>query len=280
MFTINNYTEDDVKLMHEWKIHALTMVVTKEIGEEKKTPHLQGFIGFKGHKRAAAVKKMHPTAHWELARAKDASMYPLKKDSEVIININNKQQGKRSDIHNLIEAVEKGATMEDLWQDHKAAMIKYHKGVEEGMKQWKKRKVEIKFKLEDFCEPPLDLKMPTVLHGTPGIGKTQFALAHFKNPLVVSHMDDLLFFTSEHDGIIFDDMDFKHLPRSTRINLVDNELDRSIHVRYKVARIPAFTKKIFTTNNYGGNIFKPDDNPADEAIDRRITVKEVIKLFG
>lgn len=114
--------------------------------------------------------------------------------------------------------------------------------------------------------PMLEDINSVVLLGPSNIGKTQFAKAHFDNALFVNHMDRLKDFDETvHDGIIFDDMDFLHMPRTTQIHLTDWDEDRDIHVRYGVARIPAGTKKIFTCNSMCLN-------DCDDAIARRIKI--------
>lgn len=67
--------------------------------------------------------------------------------------------------------------------------------------------------------------------------------------LVVSHMDQLSEYSPDkHAGILFDDMDFKHMPRSAQIHIADYDQDRAIHVRYTCAVIPAGTLKVCTSN--------------------------------
>lgn len=117
--------------------------------------------------------------------------------------------------------------------------------------------------------PMLENINSVVLIGRSNIGKTQFAKAHFMNPLFVSHMDKLREFDAAvHDGIIFDDMDFKHLPRTAQIHLTDWDEDRDIHARYGCAKIPANTRKIFTCNTMCVDHY-------DEAIARRIKIVEL-----
>jgi len=108
-----------------------------------------------------------------------------------------------------------------------------------------------------------------LIWGKAGTGKSTLAKMLLPTALFISHPDKLKDFDATmHGGIIFDDMSFKHWPRTTQIHLVDIENDRQIHIRYKVAEIPAGTKKIITTNEFPENILFYND----EAIKRRITV--------
>ena len=106
------------------------------------------------------------------------------------------------------------------------------------------------------------------IHGPTGTGKTQWALHQFKNPLLVSHLDTLRKLTGEHDGIVFDDMSFAHMPRESVIHLLDWDERREIHCRYSCAIIPAHTRKIFTSNKDFAEVFPYDESGA---IRRRIT---------
>lgn len=105
--------------------------------------------------------------------------------------------------------------------------------------------------LEQFTYQSLD-RSPLVLVGYSGCGKTSWAMKNAPKPaLFVSHMDQLKHFDPQyHKAIIFDDMDFKHLPRESQIHLLDQTAPRAIHRRYGVTTIPPGTKKIFTANAY------------------------------
>ena len=85
--------------------------------------------------------------------------------------------------------------------------------------------------LSDFNRPALELDLPVVLTGPSNIGKTQYAMAHFENPLVVKQRDDLKNISPSIDGIIFDDMDFTEWSEEHIISLLDIDLTRSLPAR-------------------------------------------------
>lgn len=101
------------------------------------------------------------------------------------------------------------------------------------------------------------------IRGPTNCGKTQWAIHQFVNPLVVRHIDRLGEFDPDiHDGIVFDDMSFGHIPREAAIYLVDWDEDSDIHVRYKTALIPRHTRKIFTSNKTFEENFPHDEHGA------------------
>lgn len=108
--------------------------------------------------------------------------------------------------------------------------------------------------------------------GPTGCGKTSWATRVAPKPaLWVRHMDDLRRFRDgHHASIIFDDMDFGHLPRVAQIHILDWYMPSSIHVRYGTVTIPAKTPKIFT-----GNSRMFSDDPA---INRRIRIFNIVSL--
>lgn len=101
--------------------------------------------------------------------------------------------------------------------------------------------------------------------GGTGIGKTEFAIAHFERPLIVSEFDNIRDYNDRlYDGIIFDDMSFTQLSRESTLHLLDWNHPRQIRCRNFNAKIPPRTKKIFTSNFLPVDIFRPGalDDPA------------------
>jgi len=265
--------------MHDWKkiVDANPDVigyvgVGEEICKTTGRKHQQGFLQLRKKKRMTGIKKFlcDDTIHLEVMRGS------LKQNATYCGKEGNFQeigewlgQGRRTDLQNACNALKEGATIKTLWKEHTETMVKYEKGMIRAKQVLFPVVEEVKFNIEQFEWPKLELSKSTIIWGEAGIGKTEFALSHFKSPLMVSHLDTLKEFDEEeHDGIVFDDMSFIHLPRESQIHLVDNDKTRAIHLRYINATIPAHTKKIFTTNVEDGAIL----NTWDAAIMRRINL--------
>lgn len=69
-----------------------------------------------------------------------------------------------------------------------------------------------------------------------------------------------------HEGIIFDDMEWRDKSREEQIAISDFEYPRSIKILYRTVRIPRNTPKIFCCN-FPNEVF----NLGDGAIRRRLT---------
>lgn len=269
LYTLNNWTDVEFCSVKNWECNY--HVVGCEVGE-KGTPHLQGCITFSKPCRIKSLKKLNERIHWEAVNNIDMARNYCTKGKDVFIR-DNRKQGERSDLILLANKLSSGITVTEVAKEFPSDFIRYHRGIERFAELVQYRFESANYTLEECCKyvelSPLE-NYTNVIIGKPNCGKTQFALAHFIRPLFVSHMDDLLEFKPEvHTGIVFDDMDFRHMPRTAQIHLTDYENSRSIHCRYRCCKIPRHTCKIFTCNVY------PFDE--DEAIGRRVTVTEVTK---
>lgn len=267
-------------------------------GQPEKTKegkkHYQIYVQFKQPQRATAIIKMFQPGQWNNKPADDNQKECIKYVSKEDTRIGDfqefglkKEERKSTELKIIKEKIQAGVSMKTLCEDHWDTMVRYYKGI-----VWAKTKLEScdsrpKFKLEQFptWKPITDWSKTHILYGASQIGKTEFALAHFKNPLLVSHIDQLKNLEKRHDGIVFDDMDFMGSndtpPKgkwslSSQIHMVDQNHLRAINVKHTVAIIPAHTKKIFTTNKTHGYIF--DLNI--DAISNRTTATFLRKFRG
>lgn len=287
-FTVNNPSteeEEELEKLKENLIYGITFIIVgREKGSEKETPHWQGYVEFsltlslRDLKEIAFLKR----AHLEKARGSGIqNVNYCSKENSVILSLGEMavrtRQGKRSDLEEALDALKNGATLKQLWEEHTAVMVKYEKGIKRAHTELTRTISNPEYTIEEFKMNPEDFtclgEKTVILWGESGSGKTSLAHALMPTALIVSHMDDLAEFDpSIHEGIIFDDMDFKHFPRTAQIHLSDCAFDRSIHIRYTTAKIPKATKKIITTNEHEGNVLLLND----PAIRRRI---KIIKML-
>ncbi len=246
----------------------------KDAGKE----HWQMFVQFKAAIRTTGLLKVFKAPEWwngaMKGSVKSNIAYCTKDDTRLEAS---RTWGEVPTIERAstklalaIAAFKSGHTRMQVARDHAEAYVRHGRNLEHWALVMNTPVAVSKFTLDDFKghEPITDWSRSWVIWGDSNVGKTCFAKAHFKCPLIVSHVDDFkLFDPLLHDGIVFDDIGFEHWPRTARIHLVDVDEDRSINVKHSTARIPANTKKIFTTNVEGGKIF----GEADAAILRRIT---------
>jgi len=119
-FTYNNYDEIIIKNIKAWKVNK--MIVSKEVGESG-TPHLQGAVTFNICTSFKTVSTLLPKAHWEVALVSDGCFnYCAKEGSDIIIDIDNTHQGRRSDLECAVESLKSGG-MRALIKEHPASLF-------------------------------------------------------------------------------------------------------------------------------------------------------------
>lgn len=252
--TINNPTKEDETSMKEVEPMCSYGIIAKEVGSERGTEHYHLVLVFHNAVRFSTMKELFPRANIQKVRSMGHAIKYCEKDEDFA------EFGKRprckgvkdaSPLAEVAKLVQAGANKRKIAQLYPVEMIRYHRGIDvlislqdDGLddRRW----------MGPYRWPYIeDWSFSWVIMGPSGINKSQFAKAHFepKRVLVCSNIDDLKRFNPEaHDGIIFDDMDFRHYPVTSQIHLVDQDENRTIHNRFVDAVIPAGTKKIFTCN--------------------------------
>jgi hypothetical protein len=112
-FTLNNYTDLEYTAIQE--IECRYLCVGREVGESG-TPHLQGYIYFDNPRSFNSVKKLLGTrTHIEIAKGSSlqASNY-CKKDGNFLEKGEIPQQGQRSDIQTVRDAINAGQGMRQI----------------------------------------------------------------------------------------------------------------------------------------------------------------------
>ncbi len=244
----------------------------KEVGEEGGTPHLQGYVEFFSTKRRRGVLQcLGARLHVEVSAKDSEKNYKYCSKTRADDPIPNeyffewgvrgkKSQGKRTDLNRMRDAIQDGHSDEKIANDFFGNWLRYEMAIKRYRGLIDPPITTSKFKMEDFpvawTGALLDFSKSVIIWGSPGCGKTQFALMIIGKALMVSHIDELQNYNPNvHDGIVFDDMSFNHIPVSAQIHLTDTDHERSINIRYGLAKIPANTRKIFTTNTPNGLIF-------------------------
>lgn len=98
--------------------------------------HLQGYVEFNKQLRLAALKKLHPTAHWEARRGTrdQARAYCMKEETRLEGPYERgtweTQQGKRTDLEGAVAALREGG-MKRVVEEHPTVFVKFHKGLRE-----------------------------------------------------------------------------------------------------------------------------------------------------
>lgn len=121
-----------------------------------------------------------------------------------------------------------------------------------------------------------DHGLSLVIIDKPGTGKTEWAKSYVnskeKTYLRVTHIDDLKKYIDQ-DFIIYDDVDFSMLPRTTQIHIAEVKNSRSIHCRHSCANLPGGVKQIFCVNKIPFNI-------EEKAIARRLHIVDQTEMVA
>lgn len=170
--TLNNYTEQEMStllseldvLLEEKKLHYY--VIGKEVGAGG-TPHLQGYVQFCSKKRLGGVKsslkneRMHLEPQSTRSTPLQAADY-CKKENEFFEKGELMSKGKRTDLKEIKDKIDNGASYVDLWDHDFSTMCIYRKAFME----------YISLKRSAITRP---VPKVFVFYGPTGTGKTRRA---------------------------------------------------------------------------------------------------------
>lgn len=124
-FTLNNYTDEDEPT--QLPIGSSFYIAGREVGASG-TRHLQGFISFVKRQTLSGARKVHPTAHWEVARDIAASIAYCGKDdrSPISFGVPPKGERSRSDLSAFKQSVESGLhDLDKIRTEHSGVYARY-----------------------------------------------------------------------------------------------------------------------------------------------------------
>lgn len=131
-FTLNNYTDADVDRILSLENEVVYIVIGREVSSTG-TPHLQGFVSWRGRYRLNQCVSKIPRAHFTVTRLIGASIEYCKKDGDYEERgTPPKGQGARSDLDAFKDAVKGGVlNMAVLRDTFSVVCSKHHKFCEE-----------------------------------------------------------------------------------------------------------------------------------------------------
>lgn len=162
VFTINNYTPEEVELVRNLKCQG--MKAEFEVCPTTGTPHIQGAVYFKAkeQKRQAGMKKIFPRAHLEIMMGSWSDQNYCLKDGSVIRNDGTgPSQGARNDLLRCKRRIDEGASELELHEEEFGTMSKHSKFLMR-YRDLKRRKKEYRTWMTEGIW----------YHGTTGVGKS------------------------------------------------------------------------------------------------------------
>lgn len=282
VYTFNNYTDDDIA--HLKKIPARYHVMGFECGDQKSTPHIQGFIMLQKQLRHSQVQALLKKNHFEAMRssAYSADAYCRKgiqshkeweelgvdgpnygKDAKVWSEGEMSTQGKRTDLQRLHEAIFKEKkSYYEICQEH-PSILRYANSVRALIHR---RDTRVK-------QPYTDMKV-IVIWGPSGYGKTLRAFEIDPNYFTPSIEGQRCWWDGYdpefHNTILFDDY-YGQVPYDTFLRLLHGW---STQLPVKGSTIQKKYSTVVITSNNPPETWYPDG--LTPALKRRFT--EVIEL--
>jgi len=153
-FTLNNFTAEQAAAVKE-KLPATAKycVVGEEKGEEKETPHLQGYVQLPKRERFSTIKswwtnQINAEPHIEGAKASpQQNRVYCTKEGKYWEHGAVPCQGKRNDLPAFLKAVEDGREETWLIRNFPCEWGKYYKAAEKARKAFKEEKVKVAMKM-------------------------------------------------------------------------------------------------------------------------------------
>lgn len=137
-FTINNPSVEDEEALTNVLPYKY-LIFQYEMGDQELTMHIQGYFVLIRKMRLTALKKLLPKAHLEIrkgsheqardyclkSRTKQDGPYEFGSEEGIA-----RKKGQRSDLIEIKQKIDQGASSEVIWDEHFATSVRYHKSFE------------------------------------------------------------------------------------------------------------------------------------------------------
>lgn len=257
-FTLNNYTPDEERIVHE--LECTYLVCGREVGELG-TPHLQGYVYFKNARFDNGVRSILRRAHWEVARSDhETNRTYCTKGGDYFETGQMPMSQKR-----------KGEVEQERWQQ-----------------AWKAAKVgdidsvpyDIRFRhyntlkqiAKDYMQRPVDLETLDNywIYGPPGVGKSRAVRILF--PEAYMKMCNKWWDGYQHEAnVIIDDWELD-MGKTLGHHLKIWAQNQSFIAEAKGSALHIRPKRIIVTSNYSIEEVFAHDQTLVQAINRRFNV--------
>lgn len=193
VFVINNYTEDDIAMVKALVLPSTYVIAGFEVGTEKGTPHIQGYVYFSNARSQPSMKKALPRAKLIVAKGTSAhNKTYCSKDGNLLVEEGIMPvQGKRVDLDSVYASLREGTTMRSILDLDVNLQC-----------------IQVAQKYLSYRESERDWQ-PEVrwFHGPPGAGKTRAALEWLGDDTYTCNRTTSKFWDGYdgHQGVLIDD---------------------------------------------------------------------------
>jgi hypothetical protein len=251
VFTWNNYPEDAID-----QLKRLTQIqyycVGRETSPSTGTPHLQGYAELDAPYRLSSIFTWITGWHVEACKGnQQQNLDYVRKEGNWESWGTLKQQGKRSDIHDMVDAIKSNKTFEEVLEAAPTALVRYPRAYN-----------MIKFNFDrNRAQAERDIEV-VVFYGGAGTGKTRSATRLAPNAFLKHAGISLKWwdgYTGEEE-LIIDDFDGSCAPYRQLLNLLDRY---KLQLEVKGGFTWALWKKVYITSNihpkewYPGQDYEP-----------------------
>lgn len=130
-FTLNNPTNEEENSIKAWCSDegiATYIVYGRERGGDRGTPHLQGYVEFRGRRTLSSVRSLCRRAHWESRKGTsfEASSY-CKKDGDFHEAGTISNPGRRTDLESIRDEIKSGVSEERIAEEYFSRWVVYRR---------------------------------------------------------------------------------------------------------------------------------------------------------